>query len=270
VASVVQSYWLGRWDDALAEASQVTEDATGVNFFGMREPAAVAMLLHGVAALIAGRRGDVATAAAHLDAADAQLPATSAERESCDFLLVAKALVAEQRGNTDEALTILTPLRQPSYAPMMLRHQWLPDIVRLAMSAGRTEIAHEALAICVEEETKETFPARAYAAAARCRAQLTGDPEPALLAAAHYRSAGRIPELAAALEDAAALLAEAGRCTEATEVHAEAMTLLRTLSAGWDIGRVQRRLQPFGLPAAVAGPPGGLELSGFLLHRRPM
>jgi DNA-binding SARP family transcriptional activator/tetratricopeptide (TPR) repeat protein len=251
MASVVQAYWLGRWDDALLEASAVTKDGSGISFFGMREPAAVAMLLHGVAALIAGRRGDLPTATAHLDAAEAQLPSTSSERESCDFLLVAKALVAEQRGEFDEALAILAPLRQPSYAPMMLRHQWLGDIVRLAIAAGRTEIAHEALAICAEEEDKETFPARAFAAAARCRAQLDGDPEPALAAAAHYRAVGRVPELAAALEDAAALLAATGRGTEAAAASAEAMTLLRTMSAAWDIGRLQRRLAAVAVTATV-------------------
>ncbi|MDQ1658768.1 MAG: hypothetical protein QOD41_3851, partial [Cryptosporangiaceae bacterium] len=258
VASVVQSYWLGRWDDALHEASSVTEDAPGITFHGMREPAAVAMLLHGVAALIAGRRGDLATATAHLDAAEAQLPATSAERESCDFLLMAKALVAEQRGDPDEALEILAPLRQPSYAPMMLRHQWLPDIVRLALSAGRAEIAQEAFEICATEEEKEVSPARAFAAAARCRAQLGRDPEPALAAAEHYREAGRLPELAGALEDASVLLAHCGRPAEAAAAHDEALRLLRSLSAAWDIGRVQQRLREPGIAAGQgsSGTPG--------------
>nr|BFE77024.1 hypothetical protein GCM10020092_103250 [Actinoplanes digitatis] len=93
----MQYHWLGRWDDATAEVSAVTDDAPGLTFLGMREPGAVTMLLHGVAALIAGHRDDADLAAAHLDAADA-VPASDAERESCDFLLVARALGAEQRG----------------------------------------------------------------------------------------------------------------------------------------------------------------------------
>ncbi len=108
----MQDYWLGRWDEALAEVGAVTEDGPGITFHGLREPGAVTMLLHGVAALIALHRDDHDLAAAHLDAADA-VPASEAERENCDFLLVARALAAEQRGRPAEALDLLAPLLQP-------------------------------------------------------------------------------------------------------------------------------------------------------------
>ncbi|MEV6490423.1 SARP family transcriptional regulator, partial [Actinoplanes sp. NPDC051633] len=202
IASAIQYYWLGRWDEALAEISLVTEEDPGVTFHGTREPPAVAMLLHGVAALIAGRRGERDVAYAHLDAAEAQLPTTSAERESCDFLLVARALMLEQQGRPAEALAVLTPLWEPSYAPMMLRHQWLPDIVRLAVAVGNDEVVRAASEICAKEAAAEVVPARAYAARARIRTILSGDTSHARAAAEHYRAVGRIPEMAAALEDA--------------------------------------------------------------------
>ncbi|OJF11925.1 BTAD domain-containing putative transcriptional regulator [Couchioplanes caeruleus] len=246
VASAVQYYWLGRWDDATAEVSAVADDAPGITFLGMREPGAVTMLLHGVAALIAGHRQDQGLAAAHLDAANA-LPVTDAERESCDFLLVARALVAEQQGRPGDALDEMAPLLTPQYAPMMLRHQWLPDALRLALRLGRGEVAERAAAICAMEARKEVRPARAYAAAARCRALMTGDPAPALQAAGHYRAVGRVPELAAALEDAAVLLAAARRPHESARVGAEAAELYTVLGARWDLHRTRERLDEYGI-----------------------
>ncbi|PRY29542.1 BTAD domain-containing putative transcriptional regulator [Pseudosporangium ferrugineum] len=246
VASAVQYYWLGRWDDAMAEVSAVTDDAPGITFLGMREPGAVAMLLHGVAALIAGHRDEADLAAAHLDAADT-LPASDAERESCDFLLVAQALGAEQQDRPDDALSLLTPLLTPDYAPMMLRHQWLPDALRLALQTGRDDFAKRAMEICMEEAAKEVRPARAWAASARCRALFSGDPEPALEAAKHYREVGRVTELATALEDAAVLLAGKRRPHEAAAVGAEAIELYTVLGSRWDLRRTRQRLAEVGV-----------------------
>jgi DNA-binding SARP family transcriptional activator len=227
VATAVQDYWLGRWDEALAEVGAVNEDGPGIAFLGLREAGAVTMLLHGVAALIALHRDAPDLAAAHLGAADA-VPASDAERENCDFLLVARSLEAQQRGRGDEALEVLGPLLQPAYAPMMLRHQWLPDVMRLARGLSRSDIAEQAAAICAAEAAKEVRPARAYAANLRCQALLHGDPAPALVAAEHYRSVGRVFERAAALEDAALL---SGQRPD------EAQSLYRSFSARWDIAR---------------------------------
>jgi DNA-binding SARP family transcriptional activator/tetratricopeptide (TPR) repeat protein len=260
VAAAVQYYWAARWDDALAELGTVTEDAPGITFHGMREPGAAALLMHGVAALIAGRRDDRASAAVHLDAAEAQFMTSSAERESCDFLVFAKALVAEQEGRPGEALAILTPILRPAYAAMMLRHQWLPEVVRLALDANELDIAHEALAVCSDEAAKEAAPARAYAAAARCRALVLGDPEQALAAATHYRAVSRRLELAATLEDAAVLLARARRTDEAVTAFDEAVRIFTGLNARWDVRRAERRLSPLGITVTALA---ASRLSGY-------
>jgi DNA-binding SARP family transcriptional activator len=246
VATSVQHYWQGRWDEAVAEIGGVTDDAPGITFRGNREPAAIAMLIHGVAALIAARRDSPHLAAAHLDAADAT-PATDAERESCDFLLVAKSLLLEQQGRPEDALELLTPQLAPDYAPMMLRHQWLPDLVRLALSTGRSSTAVRAADICAAEASKEVVPARAHTASARCQALLTTDPAPAIQAAAHYRSVGRLPELAATLEDIAVLQAAAGRRTEAAATADEAIAIFTGLGAAWDRTRASRRFSQAGV-----------------------
>lgn len=231
VATAVHDFWVGRWDEALTEVGGVTEDSPGITFHGLREPGAVTMLLHGVAALIALHRDAPDLAAAHLGAADA-VPASEAERENCDFLLVARALAAEQRGRDAEALELLEPLLHPSYAPMMLRHQWLPDVVRLARRRSRPDIAARAAAICAGEAAKEVRPARAHAANLRCQALLHDDPGPARAAAGHYRKVGRVVELAAALEDAAVLSGD--RPEEARQLYA-------SMSARWDVARTSTR-----------------------------
>ncbi|BCJ67321.1 BTAD domain-containing putative transcriptional regulator [Polymorphospora rubra] len=254
-ASAVQYFWTGRWDDALAEISAVTDDVPRNTLLGMRDPVAVAMLLHGVAALVAAHRDDGVLARGHLDATDA-LPASDAERESCGFLLVARALVAETQDRPDEALRVLGPLLAPEYAPLAVRHQWLPTVTRLALDLGRPDLAERAAAICAGEAAREVQPARAYRAAARCRALRTNDPAPVLAAAARYRELGWVTELAASLEDAAVLLAANRRPHEAAVAGGEAVELYTVLGARWDLRRTQRRLAGYGVEPTPERVPG--------------
>jgi len=247
VSVAVHRYWEGRWDEALVELDTVTEDGPAITFYGLREPGAAALLLHGVAALIAGRRDDRAQAAAHLDAAEEYAPATGAERESFDFLLVADALAAEQRGDRLRALTILEPILNPTYAQMMLRHQWLPAFVRLALEQGEVDRARRALDVCEEEAAKERHPARAHAAASWCRGLIDEDPRPVLVTAEHYREVGRRLELATALEDAASLLAREGSLQAAQAAFEEAAELYTALGARWDLRRAETRLRRLGV-----------------------
>jgi DNA-binding SARP family transcriptional activator/DNA-binding CsgD family transcriptional regulator len=246
VPVAVHRYWEGRWDEALAELDAVTEDGPAITFYGLREPRVAMLLLHGVAALIAGRRDDRGKAAAHLDAAEELAPATVAERENVDFLLAAQALAAEQRGERELALSLFEPILNSAYAAMMLRHQWLPWVVRLAVDAGDTARVELALAVCEEEAAKETPPARAFAAAAWCRGLAERDPADVLVAVAHYRQVGRRLELATALEDAAVLLADAGQAEQARTAYDEAAGIFAELSARWDLRRAESRLRKLG------------------------
>ncbi|WP_337824121.1 BTAD domain-containing putative transcriptional regulator [Amycolatopsis sp. A1MSW2902] len=247
VSVAVHRYWEGRWDEALVELDTVTEDGPAITFFGLREPGAAALLLHGVAALIAARRGEHAQAAALLDAAEEHAPATSAERESFDFLLAAHALVAYQEGDLQKAITVFEPILNPTYAQMMLRHQWLPQFAQIALAAGDRAAAERALAVCVEEAEKELEPARAFAAAEWCRGLLGEDPEPVLRTVEHFRAVGRKPELASALEDSAVLLARVGRLDAAQAAFDEAASLYTELSAAWNLEHAETRLQAVGV-----------------------
>jgi DNA-binding SARP family transcriptional activator len=248
VPRAVNDYWEGRWNEAVAALS-VEADARELDmaFRGLRESGPMLLLLHGVAALIAVLRDHEAEANAHLAAADELPLITSGDRENCDFLVIAEALAAERDGRRDAALIALTPVLDERYSPMMLRHQWLPDAARIAVEAGDTAMAARALEVCEAEARREKQPARATAAAARCRALVHDDPAGALEAAKHYAEVGRLVELAHALEDAAVLLARAGRADEARQQHAAAVRGYRQLGANWGIRRANARLTEAGV-----------------------
>ncbi|ANN15947.1 SARP family transcriptional regulator [Amycolatopsis orientalis] len=260
VSSAVHDYWIGEWDDALAELDTVTEDGPAITFHGHREPGAAALLLHGVAGLIHGRRGEPEQAAAHLYAAEEHIPVTDSERESCDFLLIARSIQAEQRGDPGQAVALLSPIMDTTYAAMMLRHQWLPWLIRLATAQGDDEIVTRALGVCREEAAKEGVPARATAAAWWCEALVSGDPEPLLNAVDHYDKVGRRMELASALGDAAVLLAGKGRLDEAQAAANDAVAGLDRFGAQWDVEALEQRLRKY---AIVPGRPEKAVAAGW-------
>lgn len=160
VTAAVLMYWLGQWDDALAELDSVDHSISAMTYRGLRESGPV-WLWHGVAALVAVRRDDRATADAHLRAGLRQPPVTIADRENTDFMLFAQALAAEQDGDQHRALSHLGGLlaRQPS--EMTLIHQWLPGVLRLALAVDDRSAAVAALEACRAEAAAEQVPARA-------------------------------------------------------------------------------------------------------------
>ncbi len=114
-----------------------------------------------------------------------------------------------------QAMQVLAQIMPRRDSEMSLTHQWLPDLLRLALAAGDRQMAQAAAQACQAEAAAETQPARAAAASLRCHGLLMSDPGPLRNAVAHYRSAGPAVELPAALEDLAVVLAERGQHDEA-------------------------------------------------------
>ncbi|HUD77494.1 MAG TPA: AAA family ATPase [Streptosporangiaceae bacterium] len=262
VAAAVLRYWLGQWDDALAELSTDEGDAPGLTYTFLRErwPA---LLVHGVAALIAGRRDQRTTADQHLRAGLALPVLRIPDRENRDFLVAAHAVALEQRGEAHQAMQVLAAIVPRHDGEMTLTHQWLPDLVRLATAAGDRQIAQTAARACQAEAAAETRPARAAAASLRCQGLLESDPVPLRDAVAHYRTIGPAAELPAAVEDLAAVLAERGQHEEARAALNEAVSLYEGLNARWDIRRADSRLRRHGIRRGVRGPRGPRAASGW-------
>jgi DNA-binding CsgD family transcriptional regulator len=262
VSAAVLRYWLGQWDDALAELDPQEDEAPGLTYTFLRErwPA---LLVHGVTALVAGRRDQRTTADEHLRAGLALPVLTVPDRENRDFLLAAHAVALEQRGETREAMLALAEILPRRDGEMTLTHQWLPDLVRLAIAAGDRPMAQTAARACQQEAAAETQPARAAAASLRCQGLLNSDPVPLREAVAHYRMAGSAAELPAALEDLAVVLAERGRRDEARAALNEAAAWYEPLNARWDIRRAESRLRPYGIRRGVRGPRAPRPASGW-------
>ncbi|MBW4720281.1 BTAD domain-containing putative transcriptional regulator [Saccharothrix obliqua] len=237
LGAAVHQFWLGGWDEAVGRLDQLLADDPELTGFGLREGGPV--LLHGVAALIAVHRDDDVRLRAHL-AAGGELPlVTVAYLENCDFLLAAQATAAARAGDHPGAVRLLGGMLDAARAvETTLRHQWLPELVRMALHCGDRAAARDAVEACEEEAGRETSVARAAAAARRCRCLFDEDPDGLLDVAAHYRSVGRTYELAQTLEDGAVLLERRGRGAEAADTRREAVALYRGLGAAWDVRRI--------------------------------
>ncbi len=231
VAAVQWHFRTGRWDDAVAELESVAE---------LQDTQHMPLFLHGLAALIAGHRDDRAASGAHLRAV-ADRPVSGTALSNAPYLLMARALAAEQGGRLEEALGVLAPtLRPEGEQDMEERYLWLPDVVRLGIAVG--DLASQG--------TRLT-----RMAAGRCRGLVDADAVPLLAAADYYRGAGRPLELAQSLEDAAVLLARAGQREAARVAYAEAIEVYTGLGADWDIRRADDRARPLGIrrPRGPAG-----------------
>ncbi|MFD9053538.1 helix-turn-helix transcriptional regulator [Streptomyces zaomyceticus] len=250
VTAAVLTYWLGRWDDTLAELAAVDQSLSAITYRGLRERGPM-WLHHGVAALIAVHQDDRATAGEHIRAGLRQPPATVADRENTDFLVVAQALAAEQAGDLQQALSHLHGFLQRQPGAMTLIHQWLPTYVRLALAVDDRKAAEAALHACRAEAAMEQIPARATAAADWCAGLYGGDPVRLRAAVEHYRAAGAPVELAGALEDLAVVVAGQGDMVGSKQVMGEALDLYSGFGAAWDIRRAEARLRRFGIRHGV-------------------
>ena len=260
--AAVLRYWLGQWDDALAELGSEASDALGPVYSFLRERWS-ALLMHGVIALIAGRREQRTTAGEQLKEGLALPIETLADRENRDFLVAAHALSLEQSGKVRPAMLRLAEILPRRHGEMTLTHQWLPDLVRLAVTVDDRQVARGAAQACQDEAAAETRPARAAAASLRCDGLLESDPDRLAEAVAHYRTVGPAVELPATLEDLAVVLAGRGHEEDARAVLNEAVALYEDMQARWDIRRAESRLRPYGIRRGTRGRRGPRAASGW-------
>lgn len=253
IGSAIQSFWTGRWDDALATLGAVPPHGPEGTHFGLRDWGPV-LLHHGVAAHIAIHRDDRDSARRHLEAGLALPVKTISDWENRDFLIAGQALEAEREGGPERALALLSEILELRPGQVNLTYQWLPYLVRLALDLGDAAVAEEALRACQAEADRESVPARATFAAKRCQGLVQHDPSLLLAAADHYAAVGRAFEQAQSLEDMAVLLAQSGRTTQARAALSDANARYSDLGALWDVRRADTRIRPYGVRRGVRGP----------------
>jgi DNA-binding CsgD family transcriptional regulator len=252
VTAAVLMYWLGRWDDALAELDSVDLSLPAITYRWLRERGPM-WLGHGLAAIVTTRRDERTTAALHLEAGLRRRPVTVADRENADFLVFAQALAAEQGGDRHLALSLLSGFLERQPGEMTLIHQWLPTLTRLALAVDDRAAAAAALEACRGEAAMEQTPGRATAAADWCTGLYDGNRALLRSVVNHYRAAGVLVESAEALEDLAVMLAEHGDTEQAKDVMGEAIDLYGGFGALWDIRRAEASLRRYGIRRGVRG-----------------
>jgi DNA-binding CsgD family transcriptional regulator len=127
-----------------------------------------------------------------------------------------------------------------------------PQLVRIAIASGDTELAESAVAGAERRHEINPGVPSAAASAAHARGLLTGDA--GLLArAVVILEAGQRPlALASALEDLAVAETQAGRTDQAIAALDRALVIHAGCGARWDLARVRRRLRQLGVRRRLA------------------
>ena len=133
-------------------------------------------------------------------------------------------------------------------------HRWLaPDLVRLALALGHRDVAEEVADAVAGGVALAPQVATVRALALRCAGLVTGDVGPLLDAVRLARGTPLLLEHTGACEDAATLLARAGRTDEATSMLAEALTRHEQAGAEAWAARVRARMRALGAHPGTRG-----------------
>ncbi|MEU7145978.1 AAA family ATPase [Nocardia sp. NPDC046473] len=233
---LARSHFLrGRWDETLIELRACRE---APDVFGY---AAAAECL---TALVAVHRGTFA-------GTPESLPAPDNRSEGLVYPYLrpwVQALVYETQGDSSRAMAALVDLCQEytdGRAPATVS-QMYPDLVRVAVAAGRADVAAKvAIAADALQARHATHSRRATAAL--CRGVAEGDSALVAQAVESFRQAGRPWYQAQANEMLATLLAGDGQAAQARSALANAIDLYAGFGAEWDIARADARLREFGI-----------------------
>jgi len=233
-----QYFTCGQWDDALAELEPSA---------GMPGPDYLSLLIHGMISLIAAHRDDWQRAEEHLGRVPDELMDHPAAQGNTHYFLVAKAMVAERATGPAQAAQVLAAVLDPGLAERMVGcHLLFLPLARLALAVGDTATAAAAAVGARKAAEREPLRSR-VALAEHCQGLVDGDAAAVLAAAGYFEASGRVLDQAAALEDAAELMAQQGDTASARQALAAALDAYQRLGAAWDIRRADARLRRFGL-----------------------
>jgi DNA-binding CsgD family transcriptional regulator len=248
----------GDWDSAIAECDAAMSVADDVGLHVGIIAAASAWL-----ATIQLHRDDLEGAERTLATALARLAETGPQFGMGPFNC-ARALVLEARNQNDEALALLqaswdlfsagAPMTDGSPEARVTTDPWSAmAMVRLCVATGDVPRA-AALLPSIEHQSAATGTPFMRGQALRCRGLVEQDADTLVRAVALYRKCPRPNELAAACEDAARLLAAAGRLDEAVPHWDEAVELYERLGADRDVALVRAELREHGIRRGTRRP----------------
>jgi DNA-binding CsgD family transcriptional regulator len=251
-------FYAGQWDDAVAQAE---------SGLALADEVGLEMLLswpYGLLALMALHRGDLGAATALLAAIESRPTETIQPPGRAPWLVVARSLLFEARGDAAAALASLEEAWDFDAARgIVYRRRTLgPELARLGLAVGDRERADN-VAAGLEAAAILTPAPSLEGAALRCRGLVNGDAEFLLRSVEAYRKGPLAFERASACEDAAVALSRAGRISEATALFDEALEVYHHVGARRDIARALAPMRAFGIGRKRRGarkrPVGGWE-----------
>lgn len=233
----------GRWDDAIAEYSQV-EDST--IYADMNE------MVHTRYALIAVHRDDEPAVKRHLAAIEHCDTTSGTAPDRLIIALGARASAAYRQGRLREAIEILRPIVENEAFRILERADWLPLLIRLASATGDRDLVERTAEAAHADARQESIELKLQTDA-WCHGLLTGDPDSVQTAVTHMRNTDEKAPLGFALEDMAVLHAKRGDLENARTAVTEALSIYAGLGASWDARRAAARLRPLGVRLGVRG-----------------
>lgn len=232
----------GDLSNAEAELQAALEQAEEVGTLVLR------VWTHAMRAHIFLLRDQFEAAEAAMEAGERDVAVFGLQVQGTDWLVWARALWAEARGDTETALAVLRAVwnGHAEYGIRSERRLLGPDYIRLCVQAGQHDEAR-AIATAVEETADLNGSEGARGTALRCRGLAESDADVLLEAVEVCRSAPRRIDHALACEEAAGLLAAAGRTEEARDLLTEALALLEPRGAVRATARVDAALRALGV-----------------------
>jgi DNA-binding CsgD family transcriptional regulator len=219
-------WFTGEWDESMVgiAAALGVADETGVHVEDV--------FLHATAALIEFDRGEFGRSDAHLESAESLVATGSVHLWGVDVMCWARALRLVTEGRADEAFDLLALVWDQTKSLHGLI-QWrgiAPTLVRLASERRDVDLAQQ-VADDVEALAARTEVASSRATVLRCHGLLARDPDLLIEAAAAMRVSPRCVDTASICEEAAVLLIDRGRASEAVPLLEEASAVHRTTRA---------------------------------------
>ncbi|HEX6055032.1 MAG TPA: LuxR C-terminal-related transcriptional regulator, partial [Intrasporangium sp.] len=249
MADAEASFVLGEWDDAVPGLIAGGQAA--------REKGNPLLVSQSLAyqTLIATAVGDY-RAAAELSARIAG--SLEGEELSYNAGVLASAVAGQRAAEGDERGAydlLLKCWRVEEARECRYYHRWLaPGLVRSALALGNRDVAAEVADAVAEDAKLAPEVPTVRSLGLRCRGLVADDAELMLEAVEHARRAPLLIEHAGACEDAARVLARAGRQDEAAVLLAEALGRYERAGADAWAGRVRARLRDVGVHSAPRGP----------------
>lgn len=248
-ASAVGRFFSGDWDDAVTECEACAEVAEEI---GLK----VGILFsHALRAVIAYHRDLFDEAEEAVGAAERDMADTGPHQLGVDWMMWARALILDARGDPAGAVDVLSAAWDLCVAAGLACEQRVlaPDLVRLALAVDdRSRAEDTAAGVTALAEANPDVPGLT-GVALRCRGLVDENADVLLQAVAACRSGPRPLELAGACADAAAALGSAGRLGEARALLENATSLYDGLGAVRDLVRTEGLARRLGVRRGSRG-----------------